>query len=69
MFPAKRMFNIMRIRHQLWRVKYPNTGEGRDLPLTGIENDHPETKAAGQPRVHVSKLPFDPSQFIKLLPV
>jgi arylsulfatase len=68
MFPAKGMFNIMRTRHQLWMLKYPNTGEGRDFPLKGIENARPETKAAGQPRVDVSKLPFDPYQFIKLLP-
>jgi hypothetical protein len=68
MFPAKGMFNIMKTRHQLWMLKYPNTGEGRAFPLTGIENARPETKAAGQPRVDISKLPFDPYQFIKLLP-
>lgn len=68
MFPAKGMFNIMKTRHQLWMLKYPNTGEARAFPLTGIENARPETKAAGQPRVDVSKLPFDPYQFIKMLP-
>jgi len=35
---------------------------------TGIENARPETKAAGQPRVDVTKLPFDPREFIKSLP-
>jgi hypothetical protein len=68
MFPAKGMFNIMRTRHQIWMLKYPNTGEGRAFPLTGIENARPETKAASQPRMDISKLPFDPYQFIKLLP-
>jgi arylsulfatase len=68
MFPAKGMFNIMKARHQLWMAKYPNTPEARDFPLTGIENARPETKAAGQPRVDPSKLPFDPREFIKSLP-
>ncbi len=25
MFPAKGMFNIIKLRHQLWMAKYPNT--------------------------------------------
>jgi arylsulfatase len=54
MLPAKGMFNIMKVRHQLWMAKYPNTPEARDFPLTGIENARPETKAAGQPRVDPS---------------
>ncbi len=33
MFPAKGMFNIMKVRHQLWMAKYPNTAEARDFPL------------------------------------
>jgi arylsulfatase len=68
MFPAKGMFSIMRTRHQLWMEKYPNSGEARGFPLTGIENARPETKAAGAPRVDVAKLPFDPFQFIQKLP-
>ncbi len=68
MFPAKGMFDIMRVRHQLWMLKYPNIDEARAFPLTGIQNARPETLAAGRPRVDVSKLPFDPYQFIKMLP-
>ena len=49
-------------------AKYPNAPEARDWPLTGIENASPATKAAGRPRVDVSKLPFDPKEFIKALP-
>jgi arylsulfatase len=67
MFAAKGMFNMMKARHQLWMEKYPNTPEARDWPLQGIENARPETKAAGRPRVDVSKLPFDPKEFIKKL--
>jgi len=68
MFPAKGMFTIMKTRHQLWMLKYPNRGEARAFPLTGIENARPETTAAGKPRVDVSTLPFDPFQFIEKLP-
>jgi arylsulfatase len=68
MFPAKGMFSIMRTRHELWMEKYPNIGEGRAFPLTGLANARPETEAAAHPRVDVSKLPFDPYEFIKKLP-
>jgi len=68
MFPAKGMFTIMRTRHELWMDKYPNTREARAFPLTGIANARPETKAAGRPRVDVSKLPFDPFEFIETPP-
>lgn len=37
-------------------------------PLQGIANARPETKAASQPCVAPSKLPFDPREFIKKLP-
>jgi hypothetical protein len=67
MFPAKGMFNIMKVRHQLWMNKYPDTAEARDYSLTGLENARPETKAASRPRVDASKLPFDPMEFIKKL--
>jgi hypothetical protein len=52
----------------LWIEKYPHSKEARAYPLTGIENARPETVAAGQPRVDVSKLPFDPVQFMETLP-
>jgi len=68
MLPALGMFNIMKARHQLWMEKYPNTPEARGWPLVGIANARPETIAATKPRVDVSKLPFDPRDFIKQLP-
>jgi hypothetical protein len=68
MFSAKGMFSIMKTRHQLWIAKYPNAGEGRSFPLTGIENARPETQAAGRPRMDMNKLPFDPYEFIKVIP-
>jgi arylsulfatase len=68
MMSAKGMFDIMKVRHQLWMQKYPNTPEARAFPLTGIENARPETVAASQPRADLSKLPFDPYDFIKVVP-
>ena len=67
MFPAKGMFNLMKVRHELWMERYPNTPEARDWPLTGIANARPETKAAGRARVDLAKLPFDPKAFIQRL--
>src|SRR5271168_1492407 len=65
MLSALSMFNVMKARHELFMEKYPNTPEARDWPLTGIANARPETMAAGRPRVDISKLPFDPKEFIK----
>jgi len=68
MFPAKGMFNAMKMRHQLWIEKYPNKGQNRDFPFRNIENARPETKAASQPRIDPAKLPFDPREVIKRVP-
>ena len=68
MFPAKGMFSIMKTRHLLWKEKYPDQGQNRDLPLRGIENPRPEVEAAGQPRIPAEDLPFDPLEFIQHIP-
>ncbi len=68
MFPAKGMFSMMKVRHQLMKEKYPDKGQNRDLPFRNIENARPETIAAGKPRVPADKVPFDPKSVIKNLP-
>ncbi|WP_374025457.1 sulfatase-like hydrolase/transferase [Mycobacterium sp. HNNTM2301] len=68
MFPAKGMFNMMKARHELWMERYPNTPEERHWPLTGITDARAETTNAGQPRVDLTKLPFDPMDFLGRLP-
>jgi arylsulfatase len=68
MFPAKGMFNMMKLRHQLMKQNYPDKGQNRDLPLQNIENARPETIEAGKPRVPADKVPFDPLSHIKKLP-
>lgn len=64
-FTTKTMFDVMKARHLLWEQKYPNYKHPRGMPLTGIENARPETKAASQPRVDAKDLPFDPNEFLK----
>lgn len=68
MFPAKGMFNQMKLRHQTWETKYPNTGQNRDLPLQNLKNPRPEVTAAGQFRVNPEDLPFDPYEFLRQQP-
>jgi len=64
-FTTKTMFDVMRARHELWEQKYPNYKHPRGMPLTGIENARPATKAASQPRVDSKDLPFDPNEFLE----
>lgn len=68
MFPAKGMFNIMKVRHLLWKERYPDKGQNRDFPFKGIKNARPETIKASKPRIPRDKVPFDPRAFIKNLP-
>ena len=58
----------MKARHQLWMQEYPNTPEARGYPFTGLENPRPATKAASQPPIDPSRLRFDPSKLIKMVP-
>ncbi len=60
----KSPFNRMKLRHDLWKKKYPNAQEGHGIPWTGIENASPEIKALGKPKLDLSKLPFDPLEYI-----
>ena len=68
MFPAKSMFNQMKVRHQLMLVKYPNKGQNRDYPFQNIENARPETIKASQPRVDKEDVPFDPRDVVREVP-
>jgi arylsulfatase len=63
----KRPFNRMRLRHELWKKKYPDSKEVHGIPWTGISNATPEVKALAKPRMDRSKLPFDPLEYIKHL--
>lgn len=63
----KRPFNRMKLRHDLWKKKYPDSHEVYGIPWTGIANATPEVKALAKPQMDTSKLPFDPLEYIEHL--
>jgi arylsulfatase len=63
----KSPFNRMRLRHELWKRKYPDAREVHGIPWTGIENATPEIKALARPKMDIKKLPFDPLEYIEHL--
>ena len=63
----KAPFNRMRLRHELWKKKYPDSPEKHGIPWTGIANASPEVNAHAQPRMDLSKLPFDPLEYVEHL--
>lgn len=63
----KRPFNRMRLRHELWKQKYPDAKEVHGIPWTGIANPTPEIKALSQPLMDFKRLPFDPLEYVEHL--
>jgi len=63
----KSPFNRMKLRHDLWKKKYPDVKEVHGVPWTGIENASPEVKALAKPKIDASKLPFDPLEYVEQL--
>jgi len=63
----KSPFNRMKLRHDLWKKRYPDSHEVHGVPWTGIENATPEVKALAKPPLDLSKLPFDPLEYIEHL--
>ena len=63
----KRPFNRMRLRHELWKKKYPDVKEVHGIPWTGIENASTEVQALAKPKMDLEKLPFDPLEYIEHL--
>jgi arylsulfatase len=63
----KRPFNRMKLRHELWKKKYPDTQEVHGIPWTGLANPSPEIEALAKPQMDLSKLPFDPLEYVEHL--
>ena len=63
----KRPFNRMKLRHDLWKKKYPDVQEVHGIPWTGIANASDEIKAHAKPKMDLSKVPFDPLEYIEHL--
>ena len=60
-------FNRMRARHELMKKKYPDMPNGKGIPLTGLSNARPETKAIGEMvRKNIKAMPFDIEDYIEV---
>lgn len=59
-------FTRMQIRHEMMKKKFPDKKNGKGIPLTGISNARPETKAIQKMVEEQMKLmPFDVNEYIK----
>jgi len=63
----KSPFNRMKLRHELWKKKYPDVKEAHGIPWTGLENPTPEIQALAKPKLDLKELPFDPLEYIEHL--
>ena len=63
----KAPFNRMKLRHELWKKKYPDSTDAHGIPWTGLENPTPEIEALQRPYIDRGKLPFDPLEYIEHL--
>jgi arylsulfatase len=63
----KSPFNRMKLRHDLWKKKYPDSHEVYGIPWTGIENASQEVRDLARPKKDLDKLPFDPLEYIEHL--
>jgi arylsulfatase len=58
-------FNRMRIRHELWKKRYPDSKRAHGPAFTGISNARPETKALSEAPIDMKDLPFDLFEYIE----
>jgi arylsulfatase len=63
----KSPFNRMKLRHDLWKQRYPDSSEKHGVPWTGLANATPEIDALGRPPMDPDDLPFDPLEYIEHL--
>ena len=59
-------FTRMQIRHELMKKEYPDKLNGKGIPLTGISNARPETKAIkDMVEAQMKLMPFDINKYIE----
>ena len=63
----KRPFNRMRLRHDLWKERYPDRPEVHGIPWTGIANAYESLLEEQNPQLVLGDLPFDPLEYIEHL--
>ncbi len=59
-------FHRMRARHELMKKKYPDKPNAKGIPLTGLANARPETKAiADHVKRNLKNMPFDVKEYLE----
>jgi len=59
-------FHRMRARHELMKKKYPDKPNAKGIPLTGLSNARPETKAIGEMvKRYIEEMPFDMKEYLE----
>ena len=60
-------FDRMRARHELMKKKYPDVPNAKGIPLTGLSNARPETKAiAERIKKTIKAMPFDVKDYVEI---
>ena len=60
-------FDRMRVRHELMKKKYPDVDNAKGIPLTGLSNARPETKAIAETiKRTLEAMPFDVEDYIEI---
>jgi arylsulfatase A-like enzyme len=67
MIHMKAPFNRMKLRHDIWKKKYPDSLEKHGIPWTNVSNASPEIEALAKPKMDSKELPFDPLEYIEHL--
>lgn len=58
-------FSRMKIRHELWKKKYPDSERAHAPAFTGLSNARPETSALSKPPANLKDLPFNVFEYIE----
>jgi arylsulfatase len=63
----KSPFNRMRLRHMLWKEKYPDAPEKHGIPWTGFDNPGEGIENLHRPKMNLKDIPFDPLEYVEHL--
>jgi arylsulfatase len=60
-------FHRIRARHEAMKKKYPDKPNARGIPLTGLSNARPETKAIAEVvKRNLEAMPFDVEEYLEV---
>ncbi len=63
----KSPFNRMKLRHDLWKERYPDRPEVHGIPWAGVANASEALIREQNPQLVLKDLPFDPLEYIEHL--